>query len=135
MHDACGQNAYMGGADQSTTENDTMKIEKLNKTTTKTVRTLTALLTLALAIGASPAQAHSEAIRITECGPPGITQAGSFVLTNNLITPGAEDCLAIHAEFVTIDLAGFSIIGRGAGAGIFSTGSSPRGITVRNGTI
>src|SRR5215471_16361967 len=111
-----------------------MRIETSNKTTTKTVRTLTALLTFALAIGASPApQARNEAIRITECGR--ITQAGSFVLANNLTTPGNEDCLRIEAEFVTIDLAGFSIIGNGVGAGIFTTGHSPRGITIRNGTI
>src|SRR5215472_9913744 len=108
-----------------------MKIETSNKTTTKTVRTLTAVLTLALAIGASPAlQAHSEAIRITECRRPPITEARSFVLANNLISPGNENCLRIEAEFVTIDLAGFSIIGNGVGAGIFTTGHSPRGITI-----
>ena len=84
-----------------------MKIETSNKTTTKTVRTLTTVLTLALAIGASPAlQAHSEAIRITECRRPPITEANSFVLANNLISPGNEDCLRIETEFVTIDDVG-----------------------------
>src|SRR5437867_3866991 len=53
----------------------TMKIDKWNKTMTKTVRTLTAFFTFALAFGASPALlAQGEAIKIKQCGP--VTQSG-----------------------------------------------------------
>jgi parallel beta-helix repeat protein len=78
-------------------------------------------------------EASAEPVPITACGP--IDQAGSYVLANNLVV-AENDCLQIRAEFVTIDLAGFLIVGNGLGGGIFSRpGSSPRGIVVRNGTI
>ena len=99
------------------------------------IRTLPTLFTFALSIAASPAltAAANEATPITQCMP--ITQSGSFVLANNLFIANS-DCLAIRAEFVTIDLAGFLIVGNGLVAGIFNrSGSSPRGIVVRNGTI
>jgi hypothetical protein len=38
-----------------------------------------------------------------------ISQPGSYELTDNLTTNG--DCLVITADFVTIDLAGFTITG------------------------
>jgi hypothetical protein len=67
-----------------------------------------------------------------------IDKPGSYKLVRNLtfsVPSGGGDCLSITADFVTIDLAGFSISvlgGAGPGGGI----SSDRdGIIVRNGSI
>src|SRR5262249_46179573 len=52
-------------------------------------------------------------------GPKGLssckslTTPGSYVLTGNLSAVG--DCLVVAADFVTIDLAGFSVTGNGTG--------------------
>ncbi len=72
-----------------------------------------------------------------------ITEPGSYVLTRNLTA--AADCLVIAADFVTLDLHGWAIIGPGPDAPEQATGirgeNRPeaevpqRGITVRNGTI
>ena len=66
-----------------------------------------------------------------------INQPGSYLLVRNLTATG--DCLRINADFVTVDLAGFAIIGSGAGTAIQFVGPSPqtprRGFAVRNGTI
>ena len=56
-----------------------------------------------------------------------ITASGSYVLTRNLVAAG--DCLAVAADFVTIDLAGHLITGNGTGAGIRDSGFR-RGIAV-----
>ena len=65
-----------------------------------------------------------------------ISQPGSYRLVNNLTATG--DCLLINADFVTIDLAGFAMIGQNSGTAI-RIGPTPqsarRGIAVRNGTI
>ena len=45
-----------------------------------------------------------------------ISQPGSYVLVHNLTATG--DCLLINADFVTVDLAGFAIIGSGTGTAI-----------------
>jgi hypothetical protein len=63
-----------------------------------------------------------------------ITQPGLYILTTNLTAAG--DCLVVRAEFVTIDLAGFTIAGNGTGGGITDrSNTSARGLTVRDGTI
>jgi hypothetical protein len=70
-----------------------------------------------------------------------IDKSGSYRLVNNLKTGPDANCLVITADFVTIDLAGFTITG-GAGtsfnvAGIVALPSSGNlvGIAVRNGSI
>jgi hypothetical protein len=77
-----------------------------------------------------------------------IDQPGSYVLVKPIGLGGVpvpfplkhDDCLVIANDFVTIDLAGFPITGRGpgapVGAGIADDGAFPRrAIAVRNGTI
>jgi hypothetical protein len=72
-----------------------------------------------------------------------IDKPGSYRLVNNLKTGPNASCLVITADFVAIDLAGFTITGGGSntfprvGAGIAAAPSSGRlvGIAVRNGSI
>jgi hypothetical protein len=97
-----------------------------------------ALYPIALALGATtlvPGPAAHGATAIAACQT--ISAPGSYVLANNL---SAGDCLVITGgtDFVTIDLAGFSISGNGTGTGIITavSGANPhRGIAVRNGSI
>src|SRR5205823_2429568 len=89
------------------------------------------LLTIAFGLGVAfqtPRASAQGPITITACRT--IDQPGSYVLANNLFATG--DCLVVRANFVTIDLAGFLIIGDGTGAGI---SSELLGTTVRNGTV
>jgi len=93
-------------------------------------------LTLGVILVAEP-DAQAAPTAITACQT--INQPGSYVLANNLTASG--NCLTITVNFVTIDLAGFSISGPGGiGAnGILAVAPSPttplRGIAVRNGSI
>jgi hypothetical protein len=68
-----------------------------------------------------------------------ISQSGSYKLVNNITAPfNNVNCLAITADFVTIDLAGFAIIGGpNTFNGVAATPRSGRlrGIAVRNGSI
>lgn len=76
----------------------------------------------------------AEPTPISECQR--IAAPGSYVLSGNLTAAG--DCLVITVDFVTIDLAGFAIIGDGTGSGIRAEAppsSSLAGIAVRNGTV
>jgi hypothetical protein len=96
-----------------------------------------ALFPIALALGAislAPAAGAREQgpTEIEKCQT--IRQSGSYRLVNNLTATG--DCLVIDADFVTVDLAGFTISGTG-GRGISSTPPlvHHQGIAVRNGSI
>src|SRR5262245_47171244 len=106
------------------------------------------LFPIALALGAitlSPwasAQAQDAReegpIEIEKCQT--IDKPGSYKLVRNLTAAANADCLVINANFVTIDLAGFTITGRGSatGEGIRTTALSAgqlQGIAVRNGSI
>jgi hypothetical protein len=70
-----------------------------------------------------------------------IDSPSSYKLVKNLTAPTNADCLLISASFVTIDLSGFVITGRGSapGYGIKSTpqsvGQGPQGIAARSGSI
>ena len=67
---------------------------------------------------------------INSCGP--IMQSGSYELTQSIASFGG-DCIMVQAEFVTIDLKGFSVSGGGSwGTGISGWG---RGLVVRDGTV
>lgn len=104
-----------------------------------------ALIPIVLALGAlifvSGAGAQ-EPTKITACQT--ISQPGSYRLANNLaaIPPGRPACLVITANFVTIDLGGFSMTGSSAGegasgqagTGVLAQGQL-QGIAVRNGSI
>jgi len=70
-------------------------------------------------------------LKIKECQT--ITQPGSYVVTGNISASG--DCLVIGANNVTIDLAGFLIIGDNTGDGITDEGNLVVGTTIQNGTV
>jgi hypothetical protein len=96
------------------------------------------LLPIALALGAAtlvPGRgAQADPTAITACQT--INQPGSYKLVGNLAITGGAGCLIVAADDVTIDLAGFSIIGQQAGGGgIQSAAPFLRGIAVRNGSI
>jgi hypothetical protein len=100
---------------------------------------ISGLVAISLALAATtflPATATQAAgpTPVYTCGT--ISVAGSYVLEKNLSTTG--NCLKITANSVTIDLAGFSIVGPGSSssgpAGIVTT-ATVEGTTVRNGSI
>ena len=63
-----------------------------------------------------------------------ISSSGSYVLGSNLYASG--DCIVVDAPFVSIDMAGFAILGNGDGAGIRADSGAERGgLEVRGGTI
>jgi hypothetical protein len=69
-----------------------------------------------------------------------IDKPGSYMLAKDLAARGT--CLLITTSFVTIDLAGYTIVGDGTGVGISNgsgglatDGIGPFDITVRNGTV
>jgi hypothetical protein len=95
-------------------------------------KTVVALFSIALGgIFASEAGAR-EPTPIKACGT--IDQPGSYELVNNLTTN--SDCLVITANFVTIDLAGFTISGPGSvGNNATAITANMMGVAVRNGSI
>src|SRR5689334_4031287 len=100
---------------------------------TKSTALFLAAFAAATAIHSPSASAKPR--NIEECRT--INEPGSYVLANNLEpTDPSGNCLIIAADFVSIDLAGFAIIGHnGNGMGISSTGNLHRGLAVRNGII
>ena len=68
-----------------------------------------------------------------------ITQPGSYTLTKNLASTG--DCIVIASDFVTLDLAGFTISGNGSASsvGIHEAPGTQfpgfRGVVIRNGNV
>ena len=62
-----------------------------------------------------------------------IDKPGSYKLVNNLVA--TNDCLVITADFVTIDLAGFTIKAGTLGIGKGIAAQDVMGIAVRNGSI
>jgi hypothetical protein len=76
-----------------------------------------ALFTIALAVGAAipaPEAGADEPKQIKECRT--IAEPGSYALVRNLTARGT--CLFIAADFVTLDLNGWTITGDGTGTGI-----------------
>jgi parallel beta-helix repeat protein len=68
--------------------------------------------------------------------PHTINSSGSYYLTNDLQTSSANsDAIHINADNVTLDLMGFSLIGRGSGTGIGILISGQQNVEIRNGTI
>ncbi len=85
------------------------------------------VLALAAMIVAPVASARADdreeaPIEIEKCQT--ISQPGSYKLVNNLVSTSGN-CLVIAADFVTVDLAGFSITGSGTGAGWQPSGGRP----------
>jgi len=103
------------------------------------MRRPSSLSPIAFALGVTifaPA-ADAQPTKINNCQT--ISNPGSYVLTDNLSADAGSDCLTITADFVTINLASFTISGGGGGfAGIVvdrGTGPRLRGIAIRNGSI
>jgi hypothetical protein len=95
-------------------------------------------LVLAPAGGARADAPREGPIEIEKCQT--IDQPGSYKLVNNLTLTGtAAVCLQITANFVTLDLAGFTIsrlnAGFPSGTTAIAAGDKMTGITVRNGSI
>ena len=101
-------------------------------------------------------QKHAQAGKVTAGDAPGfpvtISESGSYRLTSNLVvTEAGVTAIEITADDVTIDLAGFSIVGpntctgtpvvctiQGGGIGIKAVadeGLSPENVRVMNGTV
>jgi hypothetical protein len=114
------------------------------------MRSSAALFPIALALGAitlapwHSAQAQDSRqegpIEIEKCQT--ISQSGSYKLVNNLtFSSRSGTCLTITANFVTIDLAGFTIIlpspglDTEASTSAIAAGNDTTGIAVRNGSI
>jgi len=72
-----------------------------------------------------------------------IDKPGSYALANNIkatqrnMKGSAPACILIVADFVTLDLEGYTIEGPGTGFGVYSTGglTGRRATQVRNGTV
>jgi hypothetical protein len=103
--------------------------QKMNKTMAGV-----ALAAVIFTFGAQAQDGREGPIEIAKCQT--ISQPGSYKLVSNLTSTG--DCLVITADFVTVDLAGFTITGKGSpvdpGTGILAAPSSGR-VAVRNGSI
>jgi len=91
-------------------------------------------LILALGLVQHAIEAAAAPTPISTCTT--ISATGSYVLSNNLVA-GRGDCLIVAADFVTVDFAGFAIIGNKSGDGVTDLGHAPpyRGIVIRNGTV
>jgi hypothetical protein len=98
-----------------------------------------ALFPIVFALGATIVAgpgAQAAPTAITACQT--ISQPGSYQVANDLIGPFAATCLSITVNYVTIDLAGFSILSdprRGVGITTVAPSSGQlQGIAVRNGS-
>jgi hypothetical protein len=75
--------------------------------------------------------AEAAPVDITVCRT--ISAAGIYRLQATLRPTG--NCLVVSGSFITIDLNGFALIGRGQGVGITDTPGNRKGIVVRNGSV
>ena len=92
-----------------------------------------AILALILGVNSTEgvAKGPSGPTQIKSCGT--LSEPGSYVVVQNLTATG--DCLVIAADFVTIDLGGFTLTGNGTGEGITDQFGGHVGVVVRNGTV
>ena len=86
---------------------------------------------LILCVFALPSQAGFAGRPINKCKT--IDKPGSYKLTRNLTATG--DCLVITADYVTINLNGYRILGDGTGHCITDDGNALEGIVIINGTV
>ena len=72
---------------------------------------------------------------IKECQD--IDESGSYVLGNNLPNNDSLNgrCISIRADFVTLDLGGYTIRGNNKGDGVTDRGNRRRSIVIRNGNV
>ena len=108
------------------------------------------LFTMFSVVGVTlPRTAHAQVGPQAITGCTKITQPGSYLLVNNIraatanlipTTWGIPGCLVIAADFVTLDLGGFTIFGPGKvpgvdTAGVINADNTNRGITVHSGVV
>lgn len=67
--------------------------------------------------------------------PVTLSVPGSYRLSGNLTAPANTDGIVIAADFVTLDLNGFTLTGSGSGTGIFNGGIGRLGTVIRNGSV
>jgi len=68
--------------------------------------------------------------------PYTISSSGSYYLTKDLqTTSGSQNAIVVDANNVTIDLMGFSLIGRGSGDGCGIFMNERDNVEIRNGTV
>ena len=68
--------------------------------------------------------------------PHTISNSGSYYLTKDMQTSsGSANAIHINADSVTLDLMGFSLIGRGSGTGKGIRISGQTNVEIRNGTV
>jgi hypothetical protein len=96
------------------------------------------LTLLLIGFGRNAAQAQTRLVRPVGGGTIRVTKSGSYFLDRNLISAlTSGSIISVTASNVTINLNGFSIIGRGGAGtkvvGINAPGTS--GVTIVNGTI
>lgn len=101
-------------------------------------RPMATLVVAAVLLGASALapEALANPKKINRCQT--ITEPGTYALARNLHASG--DCLVIAADFVTLDLMGFVVMGpgNGTGSGVTTDGTQEvarQGLVVRNGTV
>jgi parallel beta-helix repeat protein len=96
---------------------------------------------LALALLATPAWTKDVTEKLSgvtpiEACPVVIDQPGAYIVTANLGPSPGQPCIYVSANFVTIDLNGFTLTGSPtSGNGIDGQGPDREAITVLNGTI
>ena len=103
------------------------------------------LSAMALAIATAVAARADDAIKITSCQV--IVAPGSYALAKNILaepktlvvsgggTPQRYACILIDADYVTLDLAGFSVIGDATPETFGVQSGDHKGIVVRNGAV
>lgn len=95
-----------------------------------------------LAFGISDSNAADGIRSIGNCTV--IDTPGSYVLAHNITAAQKElksvlgsepSCILVVADFVTLDLNGYTIAGPGSGFGVYSTGPGRRATQVHNGSV
>jgi len=101
---------------------------------TKVVATMLALAILQVFSLSSLAQ--DEPRKPISSVPYTISSSGSYYLTKDLqTTSGSQNAITVDADHVTIDLMGFSLIGRGSGDGCGIFMNARDNVEIRNGTV
>lgn len=75
------------------------------------------------------ASVQAQPTGLTDCGS--ISASGTYRLENNVTATG--NCLSVEADFITINLNGFTLTGDGSSSGIICSGF--QGLDIRNGTV
>lgn len=98
-----------------------------------------ALVVLALVLGATPARAETQNCTPITTLPAVIGAPGAYCFTGDLSTPIMfGNAIEIQTDEVVLDLNGFKLGGLAAGPGTFAVGifaQNRAGITIKNGTI